>query len=237
MTKKIKRVLLKISWEALAWEKWYWLDLKMLNYISELIFEIKEKWFELWIVIGWWNIFRWISEEGNHLDRVSWDQMWILATVINWIALVDFLASKKINSKLMTSIDVSWIWTKFDKKNAVKYIEKGNVIICVWWTWNPFFTTDTASVLRALELECDIIVKATKVDWVYDRDPKKFDDAVKYESISYDEVLEKNLWVMDATAIALARDNDISLIITNLYKKDSILNAITWKASWTVISK
>lgn len=237
MTKKIKRVLLKISWEALAWEKWYWLDANMLNYVSELVSEIHSKWLELWIVIWWWNIFRWLSEEWNNLDRVSWDQMGILATIINWLAMVDFLAKKNVKSKLMTSVEVSGIWIKFDKKTAIKHIENWNVIICVGGTWNPYFTTDTAWVLRALELECDYIVKATKVDWVYDKDPKKFENAVKFKSITYDEILEKNLRIMDLTAISLARENNLPLIITNLYKKESIINSISWKTSWTIISK
>lgn len=237
MTKKIKRALIKISGEALAWDKWYWLDSEMLQYVVNLVKKIQWKWIDLAIVIWWWNIFRWISWESNWIDRVSWDQMWMLATFINWLALVDFFENSKIKAKLMTSIDISWIWEKFDKIKALKYIEKWNIIICVWWTWNPYFTTDTAWVLRALELECDVIVKATKVDWVYDKDPKKYDDAVKYETVTYDEVLEKDLKVMDSTAIALARDNNMSLIITNLFNKDAILNSLLWKSEWTIVEK
>nr|MDD3720140.1 UMP kinase [Candidatus Gracilibacteria bacterium] len=237
MTKKIKRALIKISGEALAGDKGYGLDSEMLQYVVNLVKKIQGKGIDLAIVIGGGNIFRGISGESNGIDRVSGDQMGMLATFINGLALVDFFENSKIKAKLMTSIDISGIGEKFDKIKALKYIEKGNIIICVGGTGNPYFTTDTAGVLRALELECDVIVKATKVDGVYDKDPKKYDDAVKYETVTYDEVLEKDLKVMDSTAIALARDNNMSLIITNLFNKDAILNSLLGKSEGTIVEK
>lgn len=235
MSKKIKRVLLKISWEALAWDGESSFDSKMLDYVSWIVSKLQKDWIEIWIVVGWWNIFRWISWESNWVDRVSWDYMWMMATIINWLALNDSFLKNGIKSKLLTSTSIDCVGERFEKTKAIKYLEDNKIVVFAWWTWNPYFSTDTAWVLRALEIEADMIIKATKVDWVYDKDPKKYTDAVLINEITYDEVLEKNLKVMDSTAIALARDWKLKLWVVNLFDKTAIEKLIKWKKIGTKI--
>ncbi len=235
MAQKNKRVLLKLSWEALAWEWQSSLDDRILDYIAELVKDLVKNWIEVWIVIWWGNIFRWISWESAGIDRVSGDYMWMLATLINWLALVEYFTKNKVKSKLMTSTQIDCVWERFEKNKAIKYLEDGKVVVFAWWTWNPYFTTDTWGVLRALEIEADMIIKATKVDWVYSSDPKKYKDAIMFEEITYDDILEKNLKVMDSTAIALARDWKLVLKIVNLFKDWSVKRAILWEKEWTIV--
>lgn len=235
MTKKIKRILLKISWETLAWDSESSLDSKMLEYVSSIVIKLQKKWIEVWVVVGWWNIFRWISWESAWIDRVSWDYMGMMATIINWVALNDSFLKNGIKSKLLTSTSIDCVGERFEKKKAIKYLEDNKILVFAWWTWNPYFSTDTAWVLRALEIDADIIIKATKVDWVYSSDPKKFSDAVKFDEITYDEVLLKKLKVMDSTAIALARDSKIKLWVVDLYDKNAIFDLINWKNRWTLV--
>ncbi len=235
MTKNIKRILLKISWEALAWDSDTSLDSKMLDYVSKIVKKLQKDWVEIWIVVWGGNIFRWISWESSGIDRVSWDYMWMMATIINWIALVEYFTNNWVKAKLMTSTNIDCVWERFEKIQAIKYLEDWKVVVFAWWTWNPYFTTDTAWVLRALEIEADIIIKATKVDWVYDKDPKKYSDAVLINEISYDEVLEKNFKVMDSTAIALARDGKMKLWVVNLFDNTAIEKLIKWKKIWTKV--
>ncbi len=229
------RVLLKVSWEALAWEKWVWLDYVMLDKVSEMIKEINKKWIELGIVVGAWNFIRWA--EVVNLDRCNADNMWMLAININAIALADILSKKWIEVKQVNSFAIDWISDRFNKPKTIKNLKKWQVVIFGGWTWNPYFTTDTAWVLRALEIEADMMIKATKVDWVYDKDPKKFSDAKFIKKASYNEVITKNLKVMDATAISLAKENNMLIKVVNLYKKNAILNAILWDNEWTTIYK
>lgn len=228
------RVLLKMSWEALWWEKEMWFDWKFITEIAKEIKELKDNWIQIWIVLWGWNIFRW-AQVWDNIDRSLADYVWMLATVMNWVYLHSALKNIWIESVIMSAIDIPQIWEKFIKRNWVKYLEEWKVVICVWWTWNPYFTTDSAWVLRALELECDIMIKATKVDWVYDKDPKKFSDAVLIKDASYDEVLAKNLKVMDQSWIALARDWNLVLKVVNMYKKWSIVKSCKWENEWTTI--
>lgn len=236
MSKKNKRVLLKISGEALAWDTWNTFDTKVLDYISETIKDLQKENIEIGIVIGWWNIFRWVFWENLWFDEHTSHYMGMTATYINWLALVNYFSNKKIKTKLMTSVSYEWVWERFDKLKAIKYLEDEKVVVFAWWTWAPYFTTDTAWVLRALEIDADMIIKATQVDWIYNKDPKKHEDAKMYDKVTYDEVLEKKLKVMDQTAIALARDNKMSLKIVNLFKKDSLKKAIMWEKEGTVVS-
>lgn len=237
MTKKIKRVLLKISWEALSWDTNNLFDVKVLDQLSKICASLLNNWVEVWIVIWWWNIFRWVDWKEFWVDRVTLDYMWMISTYMNWLMLRDYFNQNWVKSKLLTSTKIDCIWERYDKKIALNHLKEKTIVIFAWWTWNPYFTTDTWWVLRALEIEADLMIKATKVDWVYDKDPKKHDNAKKYDSISYDEVLEKWLKVMDAAAIALARDNDLLLVVTNLFKKDSIIDIVLWKSEWTKVSK
>ena len=228
------RVLLKISGEALGWGKLFGLDDDMLDTVTDLISDLKSKNIELWIVVWAGNFIRWA--EVKKIERCNADSMWMLAININSIALADVLSRKWIGSKLVNSFWIDGVVERFNKDKAVKNIKSGKVIIFGWGTWNPYFTTDTAWVLRALEIEADMVIKATKVDGVYTRDPVKHKDAEFIHSATYDEVLTQNLKVMDLTAIALAKQNNLTIKVANLYKKWAILDAILWKKEGTTIS-
>lgn len=230
------RVLLKLSWEALAWN-WNWpFEIEILNHIVESLKELIQKNIEIAIVIWWWNIFRGKDWENLWIDRVSRDYMWMLSTVINWLALREYFEKNWISSKLFTWTKIDCVWERYNKIDAVKSLKNWDVTIFAWSMWNPYFTTDTGWVLRALEIEADMIIKLTNVDGVYDKDPKKHKDAKKFDKITYDEVLAKNLKVMDATAIALAREEKIVLKVINLSQKWSILKTILWENIWTTIN-
>jgi len=231
-----KNILLKISWEALEWDRDHWIDPKFTKELSLQIKEIKENGFNVAIVLWWWNIFRWIAWAANWMDRTAADYMWMLATVMNWIAMQDALESVWCETRLMSALDIPEVWEKYIKRRWLRHLEKWRIVICVAWTWNPYFTTDTAWVLRALELECELMIKATKVDWVYTKDPVKNKDAVLIEKASYEEVIKKNIKVMDQTWIALARDWWLKLRVVSLYNKWDILKACNWENVWTLIS-
>ncbi|MDD5769465.1 MAG: UMP kinase [Candidatus Gracilibacteria bacterium] len=220
------RVLLKISGEALAENGDGLFDVKVLDFICDSLKDLLKENIQIAIFIGGGNIFR--GTDGNSLgiDRVSLDYMGMLSTIMNGIALSEYLQKNKINSKLMTATKIDCVGERFDKKVALKYLDEKNVVIFSGGMWNPYFTTDTGGVLKALEIEANMIIKLTMVDGVYDKDPKKFSDAKMYKEITYDEVLSKNLKVMDSTAIALARDNKLILKIANLSKLGSIKNTI-----------
>lgn len=235
MSKKNIRVLLKISWEALAWDSGNTYDPKILEYVKDIIRDLQKENIEIGIVIWWGNIFRWVFWENLWFDEHTSHYMWMTATYINGLALVNYFNNNKVKAKLMTAVNYDSIWERFDKTKAIKYLEDGKVMVFAWWTGNPYFTTDSGWVLRALEIEADMIIKATKVDWVYDKDPKKFEDAKIYDKITYDEVLEKNLKVMDLTAIALARDEKMPLKIVNLFKKNALKKAILGDKEGTVV--
>lgn len=237
MSKKTKRVLIKISWEALAWDTDNTFDPKILEYVKDIVKELQKEDIEIWIVIGWGNIFRWVFWENLWFDEHTSHYMGMTATYINWLALVNYFSNNKVKARLMTAVNYDWVWERFDKLKAIKYLEDGKVVVFAGWTGNPYFTTDSGGVLRAIEIEADMIIKATKVDWVYDKDPKKYDDAKIFDKITYDEVLEKNLKVMDLTAIALARDEKMSLKVVNLFKKNALRKAILGDNEWTTVSE
>ena len=233
--KKSKRVLLKISWEALAWDRDHWIDPKFIKNLALQLKEITENGIELAIVLWWGNIFRWMAWAANWMDRSAADYVWMLATVMNWVAMQDALETAWVETRLMCALDIPEVWEKYIKRKWTRHMEKQRVVICVAWTWNPFFTTDTAWVLRALELECDMMIKATKVDWVYDKDPMKYDDAVLIKKASYEEVIKNDIKVMDQTWIALARESNLKLKVVSLYKPNALLNACLAVEEWTVI--
>lgn len=218
-----KRVLLKLSWEALQWKNEYGIDVEFMNDVAKKVVCLsKDKWIEVIIVIGWGNIFRWVSWAAKWLDRASADYMWMMATIMNWIALGDAIENFDQPVRIMSAIDIPRVAETFIRRRALKHLEKKRVIICVAWTWNPYFTTDSAAVLRALELNCDIMVKWTKVDWIYDKDPMKFDDAVKYDKLYIDEALNKGFRIMDQSAIALAKDEKLPLFVCKIWDIDKI---------------
>lgn len=228
------RVLLKISWEAMKWEKDFWIDPNQVEKIAQKIKKILKKEIELVLVIWWWNIYRWTNLIEAWVSPADSHNMSMLSTVFNWLVLKNFLEQSWVKTKVM---DPNWIkfLEKYNKDIAKWYLDKWYVVICTWWTWNPYFTTDTWGVLRALELWCDLMIKATKVDWVYDKDPIKYNDAKFFEKISYDEFISKNLKIMDQTAILLAKEWKLVLKVVNFAKKGAIIDVIEWKKQWSII--
>ena len=229
------RVLLKISGEALQGDRDHGIDPKFLEELSGNIKEIHDKWIEIAIVLWWGNIFRGVAWAANGIDRTAADYMGMLATIMNGVAMQDSLEKTWIDTRLVSALDIPEIWEKYIKRKSERHLEKGRIVISVAGTGNPYFTTDSAWVLRWLELWCDMVIKATKVDWVFDKDPMKFDDATLIKQASYKDVLVKDIKVMDHTAITLAKEWNLTLKVVNLYKKWAILRAIEWKDEGTTI--
>ena len=206
-----KRVLIKFSGEALAGKKGYGIDTKILNYIAQEIKELIDNGIEVAIVVGGGNIIRGVSAASDGIiKRTSGDYMGMLATVINGVAIQEALEHAGLCARLQSAIDMKEIGESFIVRRARRHLEKGRVVIFAGGTGNPYFTTDTAATLRASEIEANLLIKATKVDGVYDKDPMKFDDAVKLDTLTYDEALKDHIKVMDDTAIALAKENSFS---------------------------
>ncbi|NTU53126.1 MAG: UMP kinase [Chlorobiaceae bacterium] len=211
-----KRILLKISGESLAGEGGYGIDAGVLEGFADQIREACDLGAEIALVIGGGNIFRGLSKAAASMDRVQADYMGMLATVINSLALQDALERKGIHTRLLTAIKMEQISEPFIRRRAVRHLEKGRVVIFGAGTGNPYFTTDTAASLRAIEIEANVIVKGTRVEGVYDSDPEKNPDAVFYPRISYFDVIRKNLRVMDMTAITLCRENNLPIVVINM---------------------
>ena len=235
MTTKFKRILFKISGEAMMGDEKFGHSLEAIHKISTEIEKIYRQNIQICLVVGGGNIFRGISVSGELMDRTSADYMGMLATVMNGIALQSSLERLGVPTRMQTAIDISKICEPYIRRRAVRHLEKNRVLIFVAGTGNPFFTTDTASVLRASEMECDAIFKGTQVDGVYDKDPKKFEDAKRYDQITFNEVIEKDIRVMDPTAFTLARDTNVPIVIFKLAEADSILNVIEGKGKHTLI--
>jgi len=222
-----KRVLVKFSGEALAGENGYGIDTKILDYIAHEIKELIDNNVEVGIVIGGGNIVRGVTAAADGvIKRTSGDYMGMLATVVNGIAMQEALEHIGVSARLQTAIKMEQIAEPYIVRRAKRHLEKGRVVIFSAGTGNPFFTTDTAATLRASEVEATILIKATKVDGVYDKDPAKYEDAVKLDTITYDEALKDHIKVMDDTAIALAKDNGLPIIVANMNKKGNLLNII-----------
>lgn len=222
-----KRMLLKLSGEALMGDQEFGISAKAIKIYAEQIKEIHELGIELAIVIGGGNIFRGLSGSDQGVDRVTGDHMGMLATVINALALQNAVEQLGIQTRVQTALDMPKVAEPFIKRKAIRHLEKGRVVIFGAGTGNPYFTTDTAAALRAIEINADLIAKATKVDGIYDKDPVKFSDAVRYEEVTYDEVLTKNLRVMDATAISLCRENSLPILVFNLLEEGNLKKVIT----------
>jgi uridylate kinase len=220
---KENRILLKFSGEALAGGNGFGIDTKILNYLAEEIREVKNLGFEIGIVIGGGNFIRGVSAtKDGIIKRTSGDYMGMLATVINGIALQEALEHQGLDVRLQSAIKMEEIAENFIGRKAVHHLEKGRIVIFVAGTGNPFFTTDTAGVLRASEIGASKIVKATKVDGIYDKDPAKYPDAKLLREVSYEEALKEHIKVMDDTAIALARENRLPIIVCNMFKKGNL---------------
>lgn len=211
-----KRVLLKLSGEALMADQDYGIDANMLARVASEIAEVVNMGVEVALVIGGGNIFRGAGLVQSGIDRVTGDHMGMLATVMNSLAMQDALEKQGMQCRVMSAIKINRMCEEYVQRRAIRHLEKGRVVIFAAGIGNPFFTTDTAGCLRAVEIGADSVLKATKVDGVYDSDPMRNPDAKRYETLTFDEVLDKNLQVMDATAIVLCRDNDLPLRIFNL---------------------
>jgi uridylate kinase len=233
-----KRVLVKFSGEALAGSDGYGIDTKILDYIADEIKELIDNGIEVGIVIGGGNIIRGVTAAADGvIKRTSADYMGMLATVVNGIAMQEALEHKGLSARLQTAIKMEQIAEPFIVRRARRHLEKGRVVIFSAGTGNPFFTTDTAATLRATEIGASMLIKATKVDGVYDKDPNKFDDAVKLDTLSYDRALEDSIKVMDDTAIALAKDNSLPIVVADMYTKGNLLKIINGDLSQCSIVK
>lgn len=230
-----KRVVLKLSGEALSGKGSFGIDPEVVATVAAEIRDVAVIGVQLGVVIGGGNIFRGVDAGARGMGRTTADYMGMLATVINGLALQSALEHLNVTTRVQTAIEMKAIAEPFIQRRAVRHLEKGRIVIFAAGTGNPYFTTDTAATLRAVEIRADILLKATKVDGVYDRDPVKNADAVMYEKISYTDVLTKNLKVMDATAISMCRDNGLPLRVFNLQKAGNIKRVICGEAVGTII--
>jgi len=222
-----KRVLVKFSGEALAGADGYGIDTQILDYIGDEIKELVDNNIEVGIVIGGGNIIRGVTAAADGvIKRTSADYMGMLATVINGVAMQEALEHKGLSVRLQTAIKMEQIAEPYIVRRAQRHLEKGRVVIFSAGTGNPYFTTDTAATLRATEIDATMLIKATKVDGIYNKDPIKYNDAVKFDIISYDKALEDYIKVMDDTAIALAKDNKLPIIVANMNEKGNLLSII-----------
>lgn len=226
MKKKYNRILLKLSGEALLGKKDYGVDYDVLHQICEEIKEILKMGVEIAVVIGAGNIWRGSQNSESGIPRVPSDYIGMLGTVMNSIALQANLEKIGVYTRVCSALGMASVAEPYIKRRAVRHLEKGRVVICAAGTGNPYFTTDSAAGLRSLELECDVLLKATNVDGVYDSDPKKNKNAKRYKEVSFDEVLERDLKVMDGTAIAQCRDNNMPIIVFELMKKGNLKKVV-----------
>ncbi len=226
---KFKRVLLKLSGESLLGSKGHGIDPAMLNFFAEEVKKIQKLKVEVGIVIGGGNIFRGLNASEQGIDRVTGDQMGMLATVINALALQNAFEKHGLDTRLLTSINMDEIAEPYIRRRAIRHLEKGRIVIFGAGTGHPYFSTDTAASLRAVEIEAEVILKGTRVDGVYDSDPEKNPDASMFKEITYLDVLKNDLRVMDMTAISLCKENDLPITVFNMNKKDNLLKVVTGK--------
>lgn len=224
--KKFKRILLKLSGEALMGEMGFGIDPKVLDRMALEVGQLVGIGVQVGLVIGGGNLFRGAALSAAGLDRVTGDHMGMLATVMNALAMRDALERANISTTVMSAIPMSGVVEHYDRRRAIRILEQGDVVIFSAGTGNPFFTTDSAGCLRGIEINADLVLKATKVDGVYDADPTKVPDAKKFDRLSYDEVLDRKLEVMDLTAICLCRDHNMPLRVFQMDKKDALLNIV-----------
>jgi uridylate kinase len=222
-----KRVLLKLSGEALAAHQGFGVDTKRIHEVAAELADVHKIGVQLAIVVGGGNFFRGVADQAKDMDRVSADHMGMLATVINALALQDALEKQNVYTRVQTAIEMNQVAEPFIRRRAIRHLEKGRVVIFAGGTGNPYFSTDTAASLRAMEIKADAILKATKVDGIYDADPMKFKDAKKFADITYMDVLKLGLKVMDSTAISLCKDNNLPIIVFNLNQRGNIRRVLS----------
>jgi len=226
---KYKRILLKLSGEALMGENQYGIDPKVLTKYAQQIKKIHQEGIQIAIVIGGGNIFRGIAGASSGMDRVQGDYMGMLATIINGMALQGALEDNGMLTRLQTALKVEQIAEPYIKRRAVRHLEKGRIVIFGAGTGNPYFTTDTAAVLRGIEVDADVILKGTRVDGVYTADPEKDPNAIKFETITFDQVIKKGLNVMDATAFTLSQENKLPIVVFDMNKENALLEVCQGK--------
>ena len=230
-----QRILLKLSGEALAGGATFGIDAERVKQLGREVADVAAAGVQIGVVVGGGNIFRGVAAAAQKMDRVTADQMGMLATVINSLALSDALEQMGVPTRVMTAIEMRQVAEPYIRRRAIRHLEKGRIVIFAAGTSNPYFSTDTAATLRALEIKAEVIAKATRVNGVYDQDPLKFPAAVKYGEITYLEVLSKALGVMDATSIAMCRDNKLPIIVFNLNTPGNIMRMSMGEPIGTVI--
>ena len=234
---RYKRILLKLSGEALSGDLDYGIENNTINFIAKELKTLYNENIEIAVVVGGGNIFRGVSAATKGMDRASADYMGMLATVINSLALQDALEKISVPTRVLSAIEMREIAEPYIRRRALRHFEKGRVVIFAAGTGNPYFTTDTAAALRAVEIGAEVLLKATKVNGVYDKDPVKFSDAVKFDNLTYSEAIGRNLRVMDMTAFSLCKENNLPIIVFNMLHPDSIINAVSGKPIGTLIKE
>ena len=232
---KYQRILLKLSGEVMAGAATFGIDADRVRQLAGDVAEVARAGIELGIVVGGGNIFRGVAAAARNMDRVTADHMGMLATVINSLALQDALEQMGVPTRVMSAIQMNQVAEPYIRRRAIRHLEKGRIVIFAGGTSNPYFSTDTAATLRALEIKAQIIAKATRVDGVYDKDPLKFSDAVMYRQVSYMEVLAQGLGVMDASAVAMCRDNKLPIVVFNLNTTGNIMRMSAGEPIGTLI--
>jgi uridylate kinase len=236
MNKPIKRVLLKLSGEALMGDQQFGINADTLGIFADEIVQVIRAGYQVGIVVGGGNIFRGLQAGNIGIERSQGDYMGMLATVINGMALQGAIESRGVYTRMLSALNISQVCEPYIRRRAIRHLEKGRCIIMAAGTGNPFFTTDTAAALRANEIEADVILKGTSVDGVYTADPKKDPNATKYDTISFSEVLMKNLRVMDQTAFALCKENNMPIVVFNIKERGNILKILQGEKIGTLIS-
>ena len=232
-----KRVLLKISGESLIGKQAYGIDTDMVLRVAEEIKGVSEQGIEVCLVIGGGNIFRGVSGAAAGMERATGDYMGMLATVMNALAMQSALEQKNVPVRVMSALPISAVCEPYIRRRAMRHMEKGRIVIFAAGTGNPFFTTDTAAALRASEMNCDALLKGTRVDGVYDSDPEKVANAKRYDALSYIDVLSRDLKVMDASAISLSRENDIPILVFSIYNLGGFNSVLKHDGAFTLVNK
>jgi len=235
MAQKFKRILLKLSGESLMGDKSFGLDPDMLTHYAQEIKQAIDMGVEVAIVIGGGNIYRGMNEAETGIERAQGDYMGMLATVINGMALQAALEKNGLKTRLLTAIKMEQIAEPYIRRRAIRHLEKGRVVIFGAGTGNPYFTTDTAGSLRAIEINADVILKGTRVDGIYDSDPEKNPQAIKFDSISFDDVIQKHLNVMDMTAFTLCQENNLPIVVFDIHKKDNLAQLLKGEHVGTIV--
>lgn len=237
MKPKYKRVLLKLSGEGLMGDKSFGMSPEVLQNLSRQIKIVREVGVDVCIVVGGGNIFRGAKEAAKGMNRTVADQVGMLATLMNALCLQNALENAGVPTRVLSGLGVPQVCENYMYRKALRHLEKGRVIIFAGGTGNPYFTTDTGAVLRASEMQCEVVLKATQVDGVYTADPKSNPKAERYEAVSYDEVIQNQLKVMDLTAVALAKENNIPILVFSQHEGDSLVEVIGGKGKFTIIKK